>query len=707
MGSAFLGFAKKSCPQKSAKIGKSECRVGRYAAVVARRTESGRRYDGGRNAPFAVAFKSGARSFEPNRGCRNMIRTLQDGLLCVTYGLFSFTFGPTLSNATFAANLPTSMKQPEQSTAGGTPSVSSVKWADGVNTAVTIDWMRIAAGTTTVGVISSSDVVQTVAVRLSESEDSQLGPKEPRLTVFPTMLQIPPHGISEIQLTIADRGHPEEPKRYNAQLIVTDQQSIATSLHVGIVPSTLQAGITKLAKLTMAPAGFWKPWPLTIDVPLANTIKPATVPPDGSIVGYLHSESGEYVAVELQQIASEASPNTLVARLRVNSMREPRYEGDLYFSAARDRKVALSLIVEAQDYWIWPTVVIALGIVLAALSKIYVGTFRTLWILRRQEADLGRLIKEATKSFDDSAPFSRYSPATDFEEQRVAFRSRLDSFQSWERTIQDNRTFFSDRLKDLSTIQKQISDWVILGHKLPLLKEQIDLTDKYTPDKSVSELGGPPRLLESAKALLIGGPIAGSSVAGLLADVEAATGILPVWRNRANELQSAIDRLRELPPGEKRDLLSETMSQACIKLVNVSSDADLAAADKDIGSIVARLNMALKPKSGPTDNLKEEVSGTTPVRATYVTVTKSIPTDNSRRRIFGWLIEAGDGATFTIGAALAVLTALDTYYIGKPFGTTHDYVNLFLAAAGTKAAVDLVAALVDRFGGVISSSSGT
>jgi hypothetical protein len=41
---------------------------------------------------------------------------------------------------------------------------------------------------------------------------------------------------------------------------------------------------------------------------------------------------------------------------------------------------------------------------------------------------------------------------------------------------------------------------------------------------------------------------------------------------------------------------------------------------------------------------------------------------------------------------VAVLTGLDSFYLGRPFGTIKDYVGIVVWALGTKVTVDMVSA---------------
>lgn len=596
----------------------------------------------------------------------------------------------------------------------------TVKWADASSGPLTLEWARIVAGTAKVVLINPTDGTESIKLNLLEAGNALL-------KAIPDSIELKPHGIAEVELTRLDQGKDEEPASYNAQLIATDAKGTVTPLRIVIGGSILQAGVTKLTKSTMGPLLFWTPWSVTIDVPVANSIKPARVPAAGSTVGYLRADSGEYVGVqfdEIQQppILGPQSPKgddakaPLLVRLKISDMKSGHFEGDIFFVGGADRKAAMALVVEARDFWIWPTLVIALGIVLAALSKLYVGTFRTIWVLRRQEADLGRQIKEATRSFSESAGDSQYSPLADFENQRVEFRRKLDAFQSWQRSVQDNQAYFGDQLKTLSALQNQISDWAALGQDLAGLKEQI--RHAYSVAETADELAdtiSQPSVLPYARELYIGGPIAGERLSDARTRVSACTTFLVTWLDLVDAVRKTFDRLKDLPPDERTEH-SSALKGARDALWNALPGSDLSGVSSTVGTIQAELNSWLESKSAITKSVFERAlaadAGVADAeedehRKAYAgSAAKAQSTDVGRKRRFATLIQAGDGATFTIGATLAVLTALNTYYIDKPFGTAHDYLSLFLTAAGTKAAVDLFAALVDRFGGIPSGSRG-
>ena len=75
--------------------------------------------------------------------------------------------------------------------------------------------------------------------------------------------------------------------------------------------------------------------------------------------------------------------------------------------------------------------------------------------------------------------------------------------------------------------------------------------------------------------------------------------------------------------------------------------------------------------------------------------------DDRRAQLLHQAIDLGNTASTFFAFVIALLTGLSLKYFGQPFGTIQDYVGLFLWAAGTKATLDIITAVVGRF----SSSS--
>jgi hypothetical protein len=71
--------------------------------------------------------------------------------------------------------------------------------------------------------------------------------------------------------------------------------------------------------------------------------------------------------------------------------------------------------------------------------------------------------------------------------------------------------------------------------------------------------------------------------------------------------------------------------------------------------------------------------------------------DRRRAEVLQQSIGRGDFGASAFAFVIALLTGLNQFYLGtKPFGTVADYVTVFLWAAGTKVALDMLLTVVDK-----------
>jgi hypothetical protein len=79
--------------------------------------------------------------------------------------------------------------------------------------------------------------------------------------------------------------------------------------------------------------------------------------------------------------------------------------------------------------------------------------------------------------------------------------------------------------------------------------------------------------------------------------------------------------------------------------------------------------------------------------------------DDRRLALLTAAIGYGDRGSAVLAFVIALLTGLSTYYFGKSFGTLQDYVVLFLWGAGTKATLDIVTSVLDKFSISVNKST--
>jgi hypothetical protein len=78
--------------------------------------------------------------------------------------------------------------------------------------------------------------------------------------------------------------------------------------------------------------------------------------------------------------------------------------------------------------------------------------------------------------------------------------------------------------------------------------------------------------------------------------------------------------------------------------------------------------------------------------------------DQRRAKLLEQRITRSDVQSSLFAGFVGLLTGLNLFYVGKPFGTFADYVSLFLWAAGTKAALDILLAVIDKLAAVNNHS---
>lgn len=607
---------------------------------------------------------------------------------------------------------------------GGTPAVTArdkstlpVEFVGNSNGAITLDWTSLRRGESRITITNTSGDDHKLNIDLAAAP-AKSPISQTEVKVDPTNLTLLKHGIAVLKLVADPATEAAVESDYDAMLVVSDAENkdapAVVRLHAAATP--LQTGVVKLSQLTMQP--LRSPWTVSIDAPLINTVMPAVVPPVGSVVGFVRSDNGAYLAVHLLGIdpakpqgtssAADGIPRPpLVAHLQIEPMRHGHFEGNIYLNSA-DPRAALSIAIDGQDHVAFALIVIFAGIGLAALSKVYLTTYRILWLLRRQIQQLPSFLATAARDFQKKAPGSKFDPTRDLGRQREALALALDSFNSWERMIADNRAFFDDRLKELKAIQSQAYDWVNLGDTLSTLKGVTHSIREALGEKDGDLLatGAVPLCVNDADSFYDGIPVAGTDLAKQQQSAQSQIDLLRCWKNIWDYWEKAQVLNAKCKDPELGPELVGALEQIRVDLFAVQT-ADL------LPPIKARIYGVLERLSAAPSNAAQVSDSATgsgayvPIEPELIISAAKTPARSSEgeSRRFRMLVRYGDATSFTFGVSLAILAALDTYYIGKPFGSLHDYIALFLAAAGTKAGVDLVASLVDKFAGVATARS--
>jgi hypothetical protein len=458
----------------------------------------------------------------------------------------------------------------------------------------------------------------------------------------------------------------------------------------------------------------WSPglWEKTLTIPIRGGVLLSGTA--GQAIGAIGRDPGGWAWVRWdgsgKQLSVDSPPNP------------GTYTGDLIL-ATDPAKVTYTLSVTAKDGVAVPIIVIAIGIALAFYVKRYIGVLRATWELRLQEAELGDDFKRSQLKFAERTrgkPFAAYSIARDVDAQR---KKLLKLIKAVERTpgstVNPTNQVFQAALTELSSLQAGIGLWPDFGDGLDKLSEalaavrqSINGADMEPPQADPTD----PQFLSSGEKLLQGSVITLERLATLGQQVSSLGALAEMWpaaRQRAADLTAEFRQVSALPgaAGKAQDVDNARNALVALwaGLGNVSDAAALKALDTSDPGFdkteiqLKQLEAALGPlpPGGPAPALAAALVPATLAMQNWfqsLTDSRSPASDKGRARLVQARITRADVVVSLFGFTVALITGLNQFYIGKPFGSLADYTSLFIWAAGTKATLDILLAITDQLG---------
>jgi hypothetical protein len=227
-----------------------------------------------------------------------------------------------------------------------------------------------------------------------------------------------------------------------------------------------------------------------------------------------------------------------------------------------------------------------------------------------------------------------------------------------------------------------------------------------------------PELLRQSRALLVGTVLEGEDIGPLRKKIADATNISSGWiivNKRAKNVTEDLIRLQTRT--DLSDAQRSVLSSVRDQLVGVwrhlweaqtmNDVATISANGNDLDSAeisLARIESAaeqIPPLSAFSLERALLFAAYQPTSLSAFTPLSDInhlPANDERRfDVLTRAIRYGDRGSAILAFVIALLTGLNANYFSKPFGTLQDYITLFLWAAGTKAAVDILTSVLDRF----------
>jgi len=618
-------------------------------------------------------------------------------------------------------------KKPDQKT-GDKPSPSSLQPFDGDKTDPSFTWDQVIAGTARITVWNNSSSEQTVEAPggdliLLASTQAATTPTTITFEVSPAAAKLGARQAMSFTISLKDsKAKPVEGGSYGGivqiKSILPVKDPIFRAFHIAVQgPRPALSKVSFIAWRIVPVIPFW--W-ASCQLPLAANYD-SSVLPKPRIVGFLHRDPSGWASVRWTEIKQRRDGSS-VALLHIDHLRSAgRYEGEINLLGIQDKTVQSSVSVTAKDFFLWPVLMICLGIYVAWKAKRYVGVMRIVWDLRKREADLGAAFQKSQQKFSDLSSgksFVSYSVAKDISDQRVIVRSDLDTLEKVRTTSLTGNTTYGKIVKDLERLQTQIAQWPELASAAVSLDEAVNtaLSD-IEPSATVpkSQYSGNPVILKDVQKHLMGQPIPGAEIASLTKDLLDASSLVRTW-DEANQNAIAVskDYASIASPGSsiatqqaQLDAIKDSLIAVWTHLWQGTSAGDFATGPgTDLDSAIQAITRIKSNRQVIAAFGPPMVASSTPAldhlstfgQVASATYSIHLPADDTQRSAM--LVRAiglWDKASVILALIIALITGLNTNYWGKPFGTFQDYAVLFLWAAGTKIGVDIITAVTDKF----------
>jgi len=483
-----------------------------------------------------------------------------------------------------------------------------------------------------------------------------------------------------------------------------------------------------LPKLTahiwrLVPMGSSSPWgSLVVKIPLKHPYE--TSDTCNELPAALRSDSGDSIT---------ANYRCLMGSGREVVIEEPattgKYEGDITLGQYPE-KTTVDLTVVAKDVVLYPILVIVFGTYLAFVVKRYLGVLRVAWGLREQEAELALAYHASRERFGKIAegqPFSGLSIETDVERQLIEVRQYATQLEQRKATtVSPTDPAYLNALADIQSLQAAFASWPELAKTLLSLTEAVEaVQDQIGQSDFRPEPPDDPQVVRAARQLMEQRPLATAKIPALNDQASSLRGLLEDWSNAYKKALALRDAFSQIPENgsttDDQKALFKTLVQEFevlpTQLWAVASAADLAQLagfGGTLNTIAGQLAQMqpvgprLKTFTAFADAIRLAPSSSSVLsQHTWALPRKTaalrLDADPARRvaqvRTAIW---RSDWATTVFAGLIGLLTGLNTFYIGKPFGSLGDYLSLFLWAAGTKAALDILLGVVDKFAPVVS-----
>jgi hypothetical protein len=449
-------------------------------------------------------------------------------------------------------------------------------------------------------------------------------------------------------------------------------------------------------------------------LPLKNQVTGKTTPPEGGKrLGAVRKDTGGTGVVYATSSSAPLTDGTHGLWLDIKGLEEAgKYEGDIVLDPTAGDKAKVVLTVYAAHRPILPVIVIALGILLAMFTKIYVGVIRIKWRLREQEAGLGQRFKESQKQFEEAARsenYKSYSIVKVFEAARRNLRTEIDNLRpSSGLTLDENDTNYKSVVALLVTLKKHADDWGRFGDNLNRLQQELSKATGLPP-APISN-GVRPTLLSLGDQLLSGKELTLDEFVKIQESILQRDKEAQLWfryKERLNRDKKHLDfveaNLAKLNDVEKASVapVRAALNTARLRLWEAGSEQEMSDIFGALGTFPSEeakiYSLATAAATTSAEKAEAAIAADehqpffiSPALLALSAFPPEPADDAEREKFYASAIMKWDVFLAFVAFVIALLTGLNEYYFGKPFGTFKDYSVLFVWAVGTKVFVDIV-----------------
>jgi hypothetical protein len=501
----------------------------------------------------------------------------------------------------------------------------------------------------------------------------------PSLVVEPTTpIEVAAKGTGVFRLRVADGA--TVPRAVNAQyvLILTRTAGSAQRIERKTVHIGPQFQLAPQSVKYLLTASRWFPFQKwTIDTPLALA---SSVPTDrlttfagrplGVVAASGSASSNDLSAVVRLGTTSGAETSSLPIEIDLSPLSSGKLTGVLTLPDGQTRDV----VVQTHDHFIYPLVLITVGVWCAFRVKRYITRDRVLSVLQATMADTELRLAAVDAEFRQkvaNTPLARFEILPAWQGFRTDVESDISMVRLSGHPLDKSNAAFtavSDKIDGARTLP---SAWRAFGAALLQLDEERQ--DLLSVSPGTLKLVRPPALAKMLEDLETGEPLRTiDSLPALSARIDGAIAAVATWR-------AAWDRAERLKPNVSgSDLAAVEGAQALLWASNTLTNVRVA--------------------SDKIDELVTRLAGSTPVPASSgMAQRESVRIDSavvlSPEAVS---IRRKDALATVVAMAVAVLGGMNALVFGKPFGSVGDYAAVLAWALTASIVVDIASLALDR-----------